>query len=591
MTSASPITVENGPDGAIYLRAVEPLGAYPERLTERLAHWAKVAPDRVLLSRRGPDGALRELRYGAAMETVRRLGQALLDRGLSAERPLAILSGADIDHALLALAATHVGVLYSPVSPAYSLMSIDHEKLRSVLGALNPGLVFVDDAVRYGAALTAAVGADVEVTTPGRPAADRATTAFADLLATEPTEAVERAHATIRPDSLIKIMFTSGSTGAPKGVINTHRMLCSNQQQILQTLHGVAEEPLVLVDWLPWHHTFGANHNFNMALYNGGTFHIDTGRPMPGDIAATVALLRTVSPTLYFNVPKGYEMLLPYLREDAQLRASFFGRMHALFYAAASLPQPIWDELEAMALAERGVRIPFLTSLGQTETAPTILTSHTGQRKAGVVGLPCPGVGLKLAPVNGKLEARVSGPNITPGYWKRPDLSQAAFDEEGYFRTGDALSFADPARPEAGLTFDGRIGEDFKLSSGSWVSAGPLKLRLLEALAPYAREAVLTGHDRNEIHALIFPDPGACPDLDDAALHGALRDRLQSLAAVSEGATARVTRLGLLVEPPSLDAGEVTDKGSINQRRVLDRRAGLVEALHGDGAGLTVIEL
>jgi len=417
----------------------------------------------------------------------------------------------------------------------------------------------------------------------------RSTVPFAELLASAPTDAVDAAHAKVGPDTIAKFLFTSGSTGQPKAVINTQRMLCANQQMLVQSLPYLAEVPPVLVDWLPWHHTAGGNHNIGIVLYNGGTLYIDGGKPLPGMIDTTVRNLREVGPTIYFNVPRGYEALLPHLREDEVLRKTFFGRLGLLQYAAAVLPQPVWKAYEELAVQTCGERILWITGYGATETAPFLMSTNRGAARAGTVGLPVDGVEMKLAPVNDKLEARFRGPNITPGYWRDPELTRAGFDEEGYYRTGDALRFLDPEDPSAGLEFDGRLAEDFKLTTGTWVSVGPLRARLAAAGAPYVQDSVITGHNRDEVGVLVFPNLQATRDMAREALRAHLQKVLNGLAAEATGSSTRIARALLLEAPPSIDAGEITDKGSINQRAVLRTRAGLVEVLHAEPRSPDVI--
>jgi len=596
--------LERRPDGTIVMRTPQPLGAYPRKLTDRLEHWAKAAPDRVFLAQRTPDGAWRTLTYAQALQQVRAIAQALLQRNVSPERPVAILSGNDIEHALLGLAAMTIGVPYAPISVPYSLMSSDFGKLKSIMADLTPGLVFVSDGRPFARAIEAAVPADVEIVASAHAVPGRATTAFADLLAVKPTAAVDDAHARVGPDTIGKILFTSGSTGSPKGVINTQRMMCANQAQIGFGFALVREEPPVIVDWLPWNHTFGSNHNFNLVLDNGGSLYIDEGKPLPGAIAATAKNLKDVAPTMYFNVPKGYEMLLPYLRDDRALRENFFSRLKVLFYAGASLQQYVWDELQDMSIATTGERIIFISSIGSTETAPLALALHWDSPMPGNIGLPSPGMELKLVPNEGKLEARLKGPNITPGYWRRPDLTKEAFDDEGYYKIGDALKFVDPADPAKGLLFDGRLAEDFKLASGTWVSAGALRARFVDHCSPLVRDAVIAGADRDDIAVLVFPDVEACRKLAGFAADAPVADvlgakavreefrrRMNSLAKQSTGGSTRVCRAILLAEPPSLDAGEMTDKGSINQRAVLARRKDLVERLYATLAPPDVIAI
>lgn len=588
--------VEHRDDGSVLMRAKQPLGAYPKVITERLLHWAQVAPDRTFFAWRTPEGHAR-ITYRETLDAIRPLGQALLDRGLSADRPLAILSGNDLQHLLLALAAQHAGVPFAPISPAYSLLSRDFAALRHVMGSLSPGLVYVSDPQRFEPAIDAALVGDVEVVAPAprqRTLRGRASTAFESLAATTPSEELDRRHAAIDPDDVAKILFTSGSTGAPKGVINTHRMLCSNQQMILQTLPCLGDEPPVLVDWLPWHHTFGGNHNIGIVLYNGGSLHLDEGRPIPGAFAESVRNLHDVTPTMYLNVPKGYEELAQALRQDRALAKKFFGRVQVLFYAAASLSQHVNDELQRIAIESCGERLIFVTGLGSTETAPMAICRPWPSELASAIGLPVPGVEVKLTPMGEKLEARVRGPNVTPGYWRQDALTRAAFDDEGFYGMGDAVRPEDPRDVSKGLVFDGRIKEDFKLSTGTWVSVGPLRTKIVLHFAPYLRDAVITGEARAEVAMLGLADLDACRTLcadlradapmADVLAHPSVRqcflDRLTTFAAGATGSASRVTRMILMEDPPSLDAGEVTDKGSLNQRAILARRHALVDALY-----------
>jgi len=585
------IVVERNPDGTIHLRSPHPLAPYPGKLTERLEHWARTAPTRIFLAQRAAGDGWRAISYGETLAQVRRIGAALIERGLSPERPIVILSGNDIEHALIGLAANYVGIPYAPISPAYSLISRDFSKLKSIIDLLTPGLVFAADGEAYGRAITAAAPSSVEIVVGRNAVPGRAATPFAALLAPRPTAAADAAHAAVSGDTLAKFLFTSGSTGTPKAVINTQGMWCANQAMILSQLAFFADEPPVIVDWAPWHHTAGGNHNFGFVLYNGGTFYIDEGKPLPVAIEITVENLREVAPTWYFTVPKGYEALLPYLRADAELRKKFFSRLKVLWFAGAALSQSLFDAMQELALATCGERIMFLTGLGATESAPMAIARMWQSSDSTNMGVPVPGVELKLVPIEGKLEARLRGPNVTPGYWRQPHLTREAFDSEGFYKLGDALKFQDPADPGQGLLFDGRTAEDFKLATGTWVNVGPLRARLLACLEPYARDVVLAGADRNEIGALIFPNLDACRELagsgaadvtTDARVLDALRTRLAAFAGTSTGSSNRVCRAMLLAEPPSLDAGEVTDKGSINARAVLARRVGLVAELYGE---------
>ncbi len=590
------VVVERRGDGAIVLRSPHPLPPHPQKLTERLTHWAKAAPERVFLAQRDAADGWRTMTYAETLTAVHAIAAALLQRDLSPDRPLVILSGNDIEHALLALAAMHVGIPYAPISVPYSLLSADFGKLKAIMQLLSPGLVFAANGTAFARAIAAAVPASAEAVVTAHPPPGRQPTLFSELLQTAPSRAVEAAHAEVGPGTIAKILFTSGSTGQPKGVINTQRMLCANQAMIRAGLAFLADEPPVIVDWLPWNHTFGSNHNFGLVLDNGGSLYIDEGKPLPGAIEATVRNLRDVAPTIYFNVPKGFEMLLPYLAAEPALREIFFSRLKAMFYAGAAMAQHVLDAYERLAIKTAGQRILFMSSLGSTETAPAALACSWDADHAGNIGLPLPGVDLKLVPSEGKLEARLKGANITPGYWRAPDLTAAAFDDEGFYRIGDALKFADPNDPAKGLLFDGRLAEDFKLATGTWVSVGPLRAAFIAHFAPLVRDVVFAGPDRDEVTALVFPDldacrkaaPGAAADiptkllLADPRVIAELTRRLDTFFAAASGTSSRVTRMILLHEPPSLDLGEMTDKGSINQRAVLANRASLVEELYAD---------
>jgi feruloyl-CoA synthase len=573
------VNVARRADGTLVLESPRALGDHPRHVGERLRHWAEVAPDRVFLGERD-GGGWRRVTYAAARRTVDRLAQALLDRGLSAERPLLILSENGVDHALLTLAAMQAGVPAAPVSPAYSLLSTDLEKLRAIAAILAPGMIYAADADRYGRAL-AALGPGGAVLVAGR-GASGATLPFDALLQREPGPEVEERFHAQGPDAIAKVLFTSGSTGQPKGVINTQRMLCSNQRAIEEVWPFVRERPPVVLDWLPWSHTFGANHNFNLVLFQGGTLYVDDGKPTPELVGRTAQNLREISPTMYFNVPRGFDMLLPYLERDAALRDAFFRELDVIFYAAASLPNPLWERLEALSLASRGELVLMLSAWGSTETAPMATTVHFRIRRAGVIGLPAPGTAVKLTPSGAKLELRVKGPNVTPGYWKRPDLTAAAFDEEGFFRMGDAGRLVDPDDPARGIAFDGRIAEDFKLASATWVHVGALRTSVIAAGAPLIQDAVVAGLDRDEIGLLLFLNPAEAATRPDT--RGFLEEALRRYNAENPASSHRIGRAVVLTEPPSIDANEITDKGYINQRAVLERRAAIVERLYSTDA-------
>jgi feruloyl-CoA synthase len=563
------VELEKRSDGSLLLRSPQTLGRYSRCITEWLVQWSDRAAERVFLAERKGEG-WRKVSYREAYGAVRRIGQALLDRGLGPDKPVAILSDNGVDHALLSLGAMHVGVPVAPVSPAYSLMSKDFGKLKSIFELVKPGLVFAAEPQKFAAALDA-VGAKV--------------TAVSELLDTNPGSTLEREHSKVGPDSVAKILFTSGSTGTPKGVINTHRMLCANQQSLAQAWPLVEARPPVLVDWLPWNHTFGGNHNFNLVLRNGGTLYIDAGKPVPGLVETTVRNLKEIAPTMYFNVPRGYDLLVPHLEEDTALRRNFFRELDVLFYAAAALPQNVWDRLARLAREDqRGGELSMLSAWGSTETSPLATSVHFRMERPGVIGLPVAGCTLKLVPSGDKLEVRVKGENVTPGYYKRPDLTAAAFDDEGFYRIGDAVKLADPADPSKGVVFDGRVAEDFKLSTGTWVNVGVVRVKLISAADSLIQDAVITGHDRDEVGALVFLSAAAQP-LTREEVRARLALALKKLAAEG-GSSTHPVRLLVLSEPPSIDANEITDKGYINQRAVLERRAAQVRELYAGGEGV-----
>jgi feruloyl-CoA synthase len=593
------VALTDGASGMHYLQAEQPLQAFPDRITDRLVHWASTAPERTFMARRekltdGTTGDWKHISYAQAWTTALSIAQSLVNRGLSAERPVVILSENDLEHAMLALGCLVAGVPFVPTSPAYSLISQDYDKLRHVLRTVTPGLVFAADAARYGKAITSAVGAEIEVVLTSGTLQGRVVTPFADLVATTVTPAVDAAMQATGPDTITKFLFTSGSTKLPKAVINTQRMWCANQQQMAQSMPVLAQEPLVLVDWLPWNHTFGGNHNFGMVLYHGGTLYIDDGKPTPALMAETLRNLREIAPTVYFNVPTGFEAIANAMHTDDVLRAKLLSRVKMFFYAGAALAQPVWDSLYAAEEKEVGERIVMTTGLGMTESGPFAIFVTNPNVKAGDLGVPTPGMQLKLVDMQGKTEVRYKGPNITPGYWRAPAETAEHFDEEGFFCSGDAVKWIDETDVHQGLKFDGRIAEDFKLATGTFVSVGPLRAKIIAAGAPYIQDVVLTGINLKEVGAMVFPTAAvrALSGLDttvpmadvlsSAKVLAHFQTVVNDLARNATGSANRIARMCLLAEPPTIDRGEVTDKGSINQRSVLAHRAQTVEALHAD---------
>src|SRR6266403_1429523 len=576
---------EPSADGGLRVRNLTPLGPYPARLTDRLRHWATFTPDRVLFASR--DGERwRKVTYLEALNSSCAIGQALLDRGLSVTRPVLILSGNGIEHGLLSLGCLHVGIPFVPLSTAYSLISPDFGRLRDIVALVRPGLVFADDGDRYAPALRACIPQDVEVVIvrgdPGRDA-----TGFDALRATTPTSAAETAAAAVNPDTVAKLLFTSGSTGIPKGVINTHRMWCSALQMVLACYPALAEEPPVLVDWLPWNHIFGGSISFGIALFSGGTLYIDDGKPLPSQIEETVRNLREVAPLFYSNVPKGYEELVPWLRRDRALRRNFFSRVRVLQYSGASIAQHVCDAFDELALETIGERIPWVTILGSTEAGFIAAHRHSDAVSAGCVGLPPPGVTLKLTPTDGKLELRVQSPSVTPGYWRRDDLTSGAFDEEGFLRTGDALDWAEAGNQQSGFRYDGRLAEDFKLATGTWVRVGSLRTHLLKHLTPEVRDVVIAGENRDYIAVLGIPSSAEIAQDNTVQAH--MRAKLMALEAEASGSAQRVLRFAFLAAKLSIDTGELTDKGPVSQGNILRRHAALIEKLYADSPADNVI--
>lgn len=596
--SASPRTVDglapprttrvDFDDGSFVLRSPEPLKPYARCVGEWLEHWAAATPDAEAFAERTPTGDWRRLSWAQTRVQVGRIAQALLDLKLAPQAPVVVLSDNAIDHLLLMLAAMHIGRAVCTVSSAYCRLTQDHAKVHGILNTLGPALVYASDAAVYGPAVASAALKAVTVFSQG---ADRVPGAlsFDQLTATTETPAVMAAFQEVRPDTHAKYLLTSGSTGHPKVVINTHRMLCANQQMIAQAWRFLDTEKPVIVDWLPWSHTFGGNHNLNLVLRNGGTLVIDEGRPAPGLIEKSLANLCEVQPTIHFNVPRGLDMLLPLLEADHALAQRFFARLRGVFYAGAALPQATWERLQALARRVRGEEIWLTTSWGSTETSPSITSAHWWLDRAGVIGLPLPGMELKFTPNGGKLELRVRGVSVFPGYRDAPHLTAQAFDAEGYYCIGDAGRLADAADPSQGVVFDGRVAEDFKLTTGTWVSVGTLRVRVVSALSPWAQDVVITGHDRAEVGVLVFPSAAAAA-LPAADLAHHLGQALRALKREGGGSSQVPTRAWVLQEPPNPDAGEITDKGYLNQAAVLKRRADAVAALYAGQPGVITLE-
>lgn len=589
-------------DGSLLLYSTIPLEPYPYRLTERLKHWAHATADNVFIGQRHNTGQWNVLTYAETLQKVESLAQALLHKNVSAEHPVAILSGNSIEHALMALACLHIGIPYAAITPAYSLRSTDYSKLRHVIDLLTPGAIFVQDAKKYEKALEA-VGNSAEIIVVTGETGNLPVTFFDKLLQTPVTTTVEKAFSAIQPQTIAKILFTSGSTGLPKGVINTHENISTNWQQITQTFPFL-KEGLELIDWLPWNHTFGGNHNFGLTVYNGGSLYLDDGNPTPQGMAITVANLRERKPTVYFSVPKGFEELLPYFERDKELAKDFFSHLKMIFYAGAGMPQHVWDAWEDLAVKTTGKKVLIATGLGCTESCPSALFSSEPGGFAGLLGIPVPGLQLKLVPCGGKLEARYRGKNVFPGYWRQPELTAKAFDQEGFYRTGDALRFADETDVNKGLLFDGRIAEDFKLNTGTWVNVGVLRAQLIAAGNGLIQDVVITGYDKDFIGAIVFPVIEKCKKIafaensipiSEIILHPKVKETLQKilqdLAITSTGSATLVKRAVIADFMLSIDKGEVTDKGSVNQRIVIMNHPEVVAQLYAEPVGEDIIEV
>jgi feruloyl-CoA synthase len=572
------VDCERRADGSMVLRSPVPLEPYARCIGEWLERWARETPDAPAFAERRSDGSFRRLSWREARQAVGSVAQWLIDRELPEGKPVVVLSENAIDHALLMLASMHIGRPSCSVSTAYSRLTRDYAKITGMVAALDPALIYAADGPAYANAIAAcrarcpvvlgSVAKDLPEAIP-----------FERLLATRESSDVSHAYTGVEPETHAKYLLTSGSTGHPKVVVNTHRMLCANQQMIAQVWRFLAREKPVVVDWLPWSHTFGGNHDFNLVLRNGGTLVIDEGRPAPGLIDATLRNLRQVRPNILFNVPRGFDMLLPALEADSDLAGEVLSGLRMAFYAGAALPPSTWRRLEKVAARVRSDPLWLTTSWGSTETSPAVTSAHWRMEGAGSIGNPLPGVELKLVPNGDKRELRVRGVNVFPGYRNDPELTAAAFDDEGYYCIGDAGYLQDDARSEKGVVFDGRVAEDFKLGTGTWVSVGTLRPALVAAFAPYAQDLVLTGHNRDEIGLLFFPSAAATA-LGEQGLAAKLREILRTLA--TEGRTSSQCPRAVVVcaTQASAEHGEITDKGYINQRTVLARRADLVSLLH-----------
>lgn len=595
------VKVERRGDGTILLQSNHALTPYEKHVPAFLAKWAGEAPGRVWLAqRRGPDREWLKVTYGEAKRQVDSVTQALLDRGFGPDRPVMILSSNSIEFALLTMASMQARAPLSPVSPAYSVMSQDHAKLRYVFDLIKPGLVFVQNGEVYAKALAALDLEGVLLVHVDKPPPRMPSLAWSELVATEATDAVARSIGQIDGKTVGKFLLTSGSTGMPKAVINTQEMMCANIAMGRMSRSRKPEDlPAVMLDWLPWNHTMGGNATFQGNLADGGTTYIDDGKPLPGLFEETLRNLREVSPTYFANVPAGYAMLATALEKDESLAKRFFRNLNSLAYGGATLPSDLYDRMEALAVKHTGFRLPFVTGWGSTETAPTATTVHWASERVGLIGLPYPGVQLKLVPTDeaGRYELRLKSVIVTPGYFRRPDLTAQMFDEEGFYKIGDAGRFVDPRDPSWGLIFDGRVVEDFKLLSGTFVLVGTLRTTAIAAASPVLQDAVICGQDRDFVGLLGFPNIAACRRLADdegarltpaellahPAVVGVLREGLAGMNAEGKGSSMRIKRAILMAEPASVDGHEITDKGYINQRATLERRKALVDRLYAGG--------
>jgi feruloyl-CoA synthase len=583
-TKTTKTTAENG---IVYYSLEQKLNAYPNKFTERLEHWAVTKPNQTFLGRK-VNGKWQKITFLDTYQKVKSVSQYLLNLDFKPSETIVILSENSLEHAYLALAALHIGIPYAPISPPYSLVSDDFGKLKHCLELMTPKVIFAQSGKTYQKALelSKTLFPDAVIIT----ADDEFGNKFQEVLDTNPTDEVNKAASKVSADTVAKVLFTSGSTGMPKGVINTHGMWCANLQQITQALPFMQEQPPIFIDWLPWNHTFGGNQNFGLALYNGGTFMIDDGKPSANGIETTIENLREISPTAYFNVPKGFEMLITHLENDPVLREKFFKNLNIIFYAGASLAQPVWNRLEELAIETIGVKIPIITGLGCTESGPSAMFANWGGAFSGLLGVPVAGLEVKIIPDGDKLEARYKAPNITKGYWRNHEATAKAFDEDGYFKTGDAVKFLDENNPDKGLVFDGRIAEDFKLSSGTWVNVGVLKAKVISTGSPIIQDVVIAGLDKEYIGVILFLNADVCREnanlsneipnkvaFEHPEVEKYLQNWLVDFNKTATGSSTKIKRFVVALDPPSIDLGEITDKGSLNQRAVLKHRADLVK--------------